>query len=53
MFILHQGDLAQMESMKASVLTAFGDAEKFEIQTVPTPTLKANQVLYQFSMKMH
>ncbi len=34
-----------MESTKAAVLTAFGDAEKFEIQTVPTPTLKANQVL--------
>lgn len=34
-----------MESMKAAVLTAFGDAEKFEIQTVPIPTLKANQVL--------
>lgn len=34
-----------MKSMKAAVLTAFGDAEKFEIQTVPTPTLKANQVL--------
>ncbi len=34
-----------MESMQAAVLTAFGDAEKFEIQTVPTPKLKANQVL--------
>ena len=34
-----------MESMQAAVLTAFGDAEKFEIQTVPIPTLKANQVL--------
>ena len=34
-----------MESMKAAVLTAFGDAEKFEIQTVPAPTLKAHQVL--------
>jgi len=32
LFILNQGELAQMESMKA-VLTAFGDAEKFEIQT--------------------
>jgi NADPH:quinone reductase-like Zn-dependent oxidoreductase len=45
LFILNQGELAQMESMKAAVLTAFGDAEKFEFQTVPTPTLKANQVL--------
>ncbi|WP_199320198.1 PAS domain-containing protein [Leptolyngbya sp. FACHB-261] len=27
-----------MESMKAAVLTAFGDAEKFEIQTVPIIT---------------
>ncbi|MEH1938399.1 MAG: zinc-dependent alcohol dehydrogenase family protein [Nostoc sp.] len=45
LFILNQKELAQMESMKAAVLTAFGDAEKFEIQTVPTPTLKANQVL--------
>jgi hypothetical protein len=35
LFILNQGELAQMESMKAAVLTAFGDAEKFEIQTVP------------------
>jgi NADPH:quinone reductase-like Zn-dependent oxidoreductase len=34
-----------MESMKAAVLTAFGDAEKFELQTVPIPTLKAHQVL--------
>jgi NADPH:quinone reductase len=34
-----------MESMKAAVLTAFGDAEKFEIQTVPIPILMANQVL--------
>jgi NADPH:quinone reductase len=38
LFILNQGELAQMESMKAAVLTAFGDAEKFEIQTVPIPT---------------
>jgi NADPH:quinone reductase len=46
LFILnHQGELAQMEFMKAAVLTAFGDAEKFEIQTVSIPTLKANQVL--------
>lgn len=45
LFILNQGELAQMESMKAAVLTAFGDAEKFEIQTVSIPTLKANQVL--------
>ncbi|MGJ5630984.1 alcohol dehydrogenase catalytic domain-containing protein (plasmid) [Nostoc sp. CALU 1950] len=34
-----------MESMKAAVLTALGDAEKFEIQTVPKPTPKVNQVL--------
>jgi NADPH:quinone reductase len=45
LFIINQGELAQMEFMKAAVLTAFGDAEKFEIQTVPTPTLMANQVL--------
>ncbi len=42
---IRKGELAQMESMQAAVLTAFGDAEKFEIQTVPIPTLKANQVL--------
>jgi NADPH:quinone reductase-like Zn-dependent oxidoreductase len=34
-----------MEYMKASVLTAFGDAENFEIQTVPKPVPKPNQVL--------
>jgi NADPH:quinone reductase-like Zn-dependent oxidoreductase/NADP-dependent 3-hydroxy acid dehydrogenase YdfG len=45
LFIITQGELAQMESMKAAVLTGFGDAEKFEIQTVPTPQPKANQVL--------
>jgi NADPH:quinone reductase len=45
MILQNQKELAQMESMKAAVLTAFGDAEKFEIQTVPIPTLKANQVL--------
>jgi NADPH:quinone reductase len=34
-----------MESMKAAVLTAFGGAESFEIQTVPKPVLKPDQVL--------
>jgi NADPH:quinone reductase len=34
-----------MESMKAAVLTAFGGAESFEIQTVPKPIPKPNQVL--------
>lgn len=34
-----------MECMKAAVLTAFGDAESFEIQTVPKPVPKPNQVL--------
>lgn len=34
-----------MEFMKAAVLTAFGDAESFEIQTVPKPIPKADQVL--------
>ncbi len=33
--------------MKAAVLKAFGDAESFEIQTVPKPVPKANQVLVQ------
>ncbi|GAA6615287.1 alcohol dehydrogenase catalytic domain-containing protein [Scytonema sp. NUACC26] len=34
-----------MKSMQAAVLTAFGDAESFKIQTVPMPMLKSNQVL--------
>lgn len=34
-----------MDYMKAAVLTAFGDAESFEIQTVPKPVPKPNQVL--------
>lgn len=34
-----------MEYMKAAVLTAFGDAESFEIQTVPKPMPEPNQVL--------
>ncbi len=34
-----------MESMKAAVLTAFGGAESFEIQTVPKPVPKPDQVL--------
>lgn len=36
-----------MEYMKAAVLTAFGGAEVFEIQNVPKPTPKPNQVLVQ------
>ncbi|MBD2033841.1 zinc-dependent alcohol dehydrogenase family protein [Leptolyngbya sp. FACHB-321] len=34
-----------MECMKAAVLTTFGGAESFEIQTVAKPIPKANQVL--------
>jgi NADPH:quinone reductase len=34
-----------MEYMKAAVLTAFGGAESFEIQTVPKPVPKPEQVL--------
>ena len=34
-----------METMQAAVLTAFGDAESFEIQTVPKPMPKPEQVL--------
>ena len=34
-----------MEYMEAAVLTAFGDAEVFEIHTVPKPSPKPNQVL--------
>ena len=34
-----------MEYMKAAVLTAFGDAESFEIQTIPKPVPTSNQVL--------
>jgi NADPH:quinone reductase len=43
--ILKQGWLAEMEFMKAAVLTTFGGAENFEIQTVPKPIPKPNQVL--------
>lgn len=34
-----------METMQAAVLTTFGDAESFEIQTVPKPMPKPEQVL--------
>lgn len=34
-----------MANMQAAVLTTFGDPEGFEIQQVPKPTPKANQVL--------
>lgn len=34
-----------MEYMKALVLTSFGDADSFEIQSVPKPIPKPNQVL--------
>jgi NADPH:quinone reductase len=43
--IIKQGWLAEMECMKAAVLTTFGGAESFEIQTVPKPIPKPNQVL--------
>jgi NADPH:quinone reductase len=36
---------ADMEYMKAAVLTAFSSAEVFEFQTIPKPVPKATQVL--------
>lgn len=36
-----------MDYMQAALLTAFGEAEVFEFQSVPKPVPKANQVLVQ------